>query len=88
MNIDWPVAFMIMVAFAACAGVVSEFIKTRARSAQDEASGRYAEQYRILSSNYEALLKETREGQANIQTELAELQKKSESIEKMLKEVG
>jgi polyhydroxyalkanoate synthesis regulator phasin len=88
MNIDWPLALIMMVTIGACAGVVSEFVKSRARSAQDEAGAKYAEQYRIISADYDTLLKESRDSQAAIQSELVELHKKVDSIEKLLREVG
>ena len=87
MSIDWPMAFIVMIAIGACAGVVSEFIKSRSRSAQDEAGAKYAEQYRTIAANYETLVKGTQEAQAAIQNELGDMQKKVDSIEKMLKEV-
>jgi polyhydroxyalkanoate synthesis regulator phasin len=88
MSIDWPVAFIMMIAIAACAGVISEFVKTRSRSAQDETGAKYADQYRSMVENYETLSKETRESQAALQSKLDEMQKKVDAVEKMLREVG
>ncbi|MDR3577326.1 MAG: hypothetical protein P4L50_25980 [Anaerolineaceae bacterium] len=88
MTIDWPVAFIIMIALAACAGVASEFIKRRASSAQNEAGAQFAEQYRIQSSNYESLVKELSDTQADVRTALVDLNKKVDNIEKILREVS
>ena len=88
MNLDWPLAFVIMVCLGAAAGVVSEFIKSRSRSALDEAEAKYAEQYRLLAAGYETLVKETRDNQSAIAADLSDLQKKVEGIEKILREVG
>jgi len=88
MSIDWPVAFVVMIAIAACAGVMSEYVKSRSRSTQDETGAKYAEQYRKMVENYETLAKETREAQATLQSKLEEMQKKIDAMEKMLREVG
>ena len=50
--------------------------------------GKSGEQYRALAAAYEGLAKETRDGQKAMQADLAELRKRAESIERMMREVG
>ena len=88
MSIDWPVAFIIVIALCAMTGMATEYIKSRARTAQDKDNLLTGEQYRSLVLDYQNLAKEIRETQSSLQVELAECHKKVDAIDKMMREVG
>ncbi|MBN2083908.1 MAG: hypothetical protein JW748_01700 [Anaerolineales bacterium] len=81
MTIDWPVALIIMVLIAAGAGVLSGILNHPHDVALKTVSEKYA-------SQYQALAQETRDLQKAIQTDLADIRTKVESIERMMREVG
>ena len=70
------------------AAVFSAVIAGRAQVASEAEKGKSGEQYRTLAAAYEGLAKETRDGQKAMQADLAELRKRAESIERMMREVG
>ena len=87
-TIGWPAAIIAVFILIVVAVVLSTYFGGRAAVAGEEAKGKYGEQYRLIAADYEALAKETRDLQAAIQTDLAELRTKVESIEAMMREVG
>ena len=88
MNIGWPAAVIVLVTIVGVVSVVSAVIAARAAVAQEEAKGKYGDQYRTLAADYEALARETREVQAAMQADLADLRRNVESIERMMREVA
>ncbi len=81
MTIDWPLALIIMVVIAAVAGVLSGILNHPHDVALKTVSEEYAAQYQSLAQ-------ETRDLQKAMQTDLAEIRGKVESIERMMREVG
>ena len=81
MTIDWPVAIIIVVLIVAGAGVFSGILNHPHDVALKTISEKYAGQYQTLAQ-------ETRDLQKAIQTDLAEIRAKVESIERMMREVG
>jgi hypothetical protein len=81
MTIDWPLAMIITVLIVAVAGVYSGILNHPHDVALKTLSEKYA-------SQYQALAQETRDLQKTMQTDLAELRAKVESIERMMREVG
>jgi uncharacterized protein Yka (UPF0111/DUF47 family) len=81
MTIDWPLAMIITVLIVAVAGVSSGILNHPHDVALKTLSEKYA-------SQYQALAQETRDLQKTMQTDLAELRAKVESIERMMREVG
>ena len=56
--------------------------------AQEEAKGKYGEQYRMLADDFEKLAGETREATLAIQTDLATMLERVDSINRMMREVS
>lgn len=81
MTIDWPVALIIVVLIVAVGGVLSGILNHPHDVALKTISEKYA-------SQYQALAQETRDLQKAMQTDLAEIRAKVESIERMMREVG
>jgi uncharacterized protein YoxC len=81
MTIDWPVAIIIVVLIVAVAGVSSGILNHPHDVALKTISEKYA-------SQYQALAQETRDLQKAMQTDLAEIRAKVESIERMMRDVG
>ena len=81
MTIDWPLAMIIVVLIVAGAGVFSGILNHPHDLALKTISEKYAGQY-------QALAQETRDLQKAMQTDLAEIRAKVESIERMMREVG
>lgn len=88
MTIGWPVALVAIAIIIGIVTVLSTIAAGRAEVAREEAKGKYGEQYRMIAADYETLAKETRDAQAAMQSDLAELRKKVDSIEQMMREVG
>ena len=84
----WPEVVIIVFVVIGAVALVSTLVAVRAGVRTEEAKGRYADQYRKLVADYEALAKETRDGQAAVGADLAELRKAVESIETMMREVA
>jgi hypothetical protein len=78
---DWPLAMIITVLIVAVAGVSSGILNHPHDVALKTLSEKYA-------SQYQALAQETRDLQKAMQTDLAEIRAKVESIERMMREVG
>ncbi len=81
MTIDWPLAMIITVLIVAVAGVSSGILNHPHDVALKTLSEKYA-------SQYQALAQETRDLQKGMQTDLADMRAKVESIERMMREVG
>ncbi|MBN2256274.1 MAG: hypothetical protein JW704_00330 [Anaerolineaceae bacterium] len=88
MTIEWPVAIIIIVLIAAIGGVGPELVTRKSKNTHDAIEAEFGRQYQDMAQNYESLAQELREGQAKMQSDLAELRKKVDSMERMLKEVG
>ncbi len=63
------------------AAVISEWLKNRG-------SAEFVTQYRELSARYDELAQALRDGQKTMQSDLAELRKQMDSVERMMKDVG
>jgi len=81
MTVDWPLAMIITVLIVAVAGVSSGILNHPHDVALKTLSEKYA-------SQYQALAQETRDLQKGMQTDLADMRAKVESIERMMREVG
>jgi uncharacterized protein YoxC len=81
MTIDWPVALIILVLIIVVGAIVSGILN----HPHDVALKTISEKY---TSQYQALSQETRDLQKAMQTDLAEIRAKVESIERMMREVG
>ena len=85
---SWPEAIVVVIGIIGVVAVLSTVLGGRAAVAAEEAKGKYGEQYRMLSDDYEKLAKEMRDVQAAMQADIGEMRAKVESIEKMMREVG
>ena len=88
MNIEWPVALIILVLIVVVGAIASGILNRPHDVALKIISEKYATQYQALVSDYAALSKETKALQQAMQTDLAEMRAKMESIERMMREVG
>jgi ribosome-binding protein aMBF1 (putative translation factor) len=77
---------MVVLVFLGC--IALAFIDIRGKTAQEEAKGKYGEQYRMIAADYETLAKETREATQAIQSDLATMLARVDSIDRMMREVG
>jgi septal ring factor EnvC (AmiA/AmiB activator) len=90
---SWPLAgalstvLIIVVTIVSVTILVAMAIRSRGTAAQDETTIRSAEQFRELAASYDRLLKEMRDTQATLKSELAEIRRKVDSIEHMMREV-
>jgi len=84
----WPLAVVIAIVVIGVVAVLSSIVAGNASVAAEKAKGEYGEQYRMIAADYETLAKETRDAAKAMQSDLAELRKKVDSIEKMMREVG
>lgn len=98
MSISWPVA-AIVVALVFILGVIVlgfwssrpgslSMSRVRAEVAKEEARAKYGEEYRMLAADYETLAKELRDATSAIQSDLATMLERVDSIERMMREVG
>ncbi len=87
MNISWPMVVIIAIVMVGIAAVASGVIAARAEVAREEAKGKHGEQYRELAAGYESLAKEIRDAQKTMQADLAEVRKRTEAMERMMREV-
>ena len=85
---SWSVAVIVMVVLVFLGCIALAFIDIRGKTAQEEAKGKYGEQYRLIAADYETLAKETRDAATAMQADLARLRDKVDSIEAMMREVG
>ncbi len=88
MTIGWPAALIVIVVIIGIVAFLSTVVAGRTEVEREEAKGKYGDQYRQLAADYESLAKETKNVQAAMQSDLAELRSKVESIEGMMREVG
>jgi len=87
-TIGWPVVVVLAIVMVGVSAVLSAVVAGRAQVASEAEKGKSAGQYRALAADYESLAKETRDVQKAMQADLAELRKRVESIERMMREVG
>jgi deoxyadenosine/deoxycytidine kinase len=87
MGIDWTIMVIAVITIASGAGVISEFIKARAKAGEEAARAALSDQFQSLAASYEMLAKEMRDSQVSTQAALVDLGKKLETIEKILKSV-
>jgi membrane protein required for beta-lactamase induction len=88
MNIDWPVAFIILALIAAVGGLGAEALKHRLNASERDVKAEYEERYRMLASDCTSLAKEMHEDQKAVRSDLADMRAKVESIERMMRDVG
>jgi hypothetical protein len=86
--IGWPAAVIVMVLIIGGVALFSTVVASNASVASEKTKGKWADQYGELVGNYEGLARDTRDLQAALQAELAELRQKVDSIEHMMREVA
>ena len=87
-TIGWPVAVILVIVVIGAVALLSTIVASNAGIASEKTRGKFADQYRELVSQYESLAQQTRDLQAAMQADLAELTTKVASIEHMMKEVA
>jgi hypothetical protein len=85
--IGWPATVIVVIVVIGVVALISTVVASNAGVASEKTKGKFTEQYRELVTSYEALAQKTRDLQTAAQAELAELRKKVESIERMMREV-
>jgi hypothetical protein len=86
--IGWPATVIVVIVVIGVVALISTVVASNAGVASEKTKGKLTEQYRELVTSYEALAQETHDLQTAAQAELAELRKKVESIEHMMREVA
>jgi ribosome-binding protein aMBF1 (putative translation factor) len=81
-------AVIVIIIILGAVALFSTVAAGRASVATEEAKGKSGEQYRMLAADYETLVKETRDAATAMQSDLAKLREKVDSIEHMMREVG
>jgi outer membrane murein-binding lipoprotein Lpp len=84
----WPLAVILIIVIIGAVALLSTIVAGNASVAAEAEKGKNGEQYRLLAADYETLAKETRDAATAIQTDLAALREKVDSVEKMMREVG
>ena len=84
----WPLVVVIAIVVIGGVALLSAVVAGNASVAAEKAKGEYGEQYRLIAADYEKLAQETRDAAKVMQTDLATLRAKVDSIEKMMREVG
>jgi type II secretory pathway pseudopilin PulG len=84
----WPLVVVIAIVVIGGVALLSAVVAGNASVAAEKAKGEYGEQYRLIAADYEKLAQETRDAAKVMQTDLATLREKVESIEHMMREVG
>lgn len=87
-TIGWPVAVVLVIVIIGGVALLSTIVASNAGVASEKTKGQFADQYRGLVGDYEKLTQETRDLQAAMQADLAELRKTVDSIEHMMREVA
>jgi len=87
-TIGWPAAVILVIVVIGAVALLSTIVASNAGVASEKTRGKFADQYRELVSQYESLAQQTRDLQAAMQADLAELTTKVASIEHMMKEVA
>ena len=87
-TIGWPAAVVLVIVIIGVVALLSTIVASNAGVASEKTKGKLADQYRELVGEYENLAQQTRDLQAAMQADLAELGKKVESIEHMMREVA
>ena len=84
----WPLVVVIAIVVIGGVAFLSAAVAGNASVAAEKAKGESGEQYRLIAADYEKLAQETRDATKAMQTDLAMLRAKVDSIEKMMREVG
>ena len=87
-TIGWPAAVVLVIVVIGVVALLSTIVASNAGVASEKTRGKLADQYRELVGEYETLAQQTRDLQAAMQADLAELGKKVASIEHMMREVA
>lgn len=98
MSISWPVAAIVVALVIIIGMIIMGTLSSRpgslsrsrisAQAAKEEVQAQHAEQYCTLAADYEALARETRDATAAMQSDLATMLERVDSIERMMREVG
>jgi RNA binding exosome subunit len=88
MSISWPIAWIAIVVLAFLGMIIMMIVGGNAEVAKEEAKGKYGEQYRMLAADYEKVTKEMRDATSAIQSDIAVMRERVDSIERMMREVG
>jgi outer membrane murein-binding lipoprotein Lpp len=86
--IGWPAAVILVIVIIGVVALLSTIVASNAGVASEKTKGKFADQYSELVGDYEKLAQETKDLQAAMQADLAELRQKVESIEHMMREVA
>ena len=84
----WPLAIVIAIVVIGAVAFLSTIVAGNASVAAEKAKGENGEQYRVIAADYEKLAEQTRDNVKTIQSDLATLREKVDSIERMMREVG
>lgn len=88
MNIGWPLAIVIIAIVIGIVAYLSTLSAADSAVAVEAEKARGGEAFKQLTADYEKLAKETRDVQVAMQSDLADMRAKVESMEKMMREVG
>ena len=98
MSISWPVAAIVVALVIIIGMIIMGTLSSRpgslsrsrisAQVAKEEVQAQHAEQYRTLAADYETLAREMRDATSAIQSDLATMLERVDSIERMMREVG
>ena len=98
MSISWPVAAIVVALVFIIGLIILGSLSSRpgslsrskisAEIAKEEVQAKHDEQYRTLAADYETLAREMRDATSAIQSDLATMLERVDSIERMMREVG
>lgn len=88
MSFEWQDVVVIAIVVFGAAAIVSAVISSRAQVASEAKKAQPGEQYQSLAADYGTLAKETRDALKGMQADLADLRKRVEAVERMMREVG
>jgi hypothetical protein len=88
MTINWPEAAIVIVLLMIVGAFVLGKSHTAAEIAREAAKGKNGDQYRILAADYEKLARETHDATLAMQSDLAAMLARVDSIERMMRDVA
>jgi ribosome-binding protein aMBF1 (putative translation factor) len=88
MNMSWSVAVIVIVVLVFLGSIALALVDVRGKVAKEEAKGKYGEQYRMLVADYGQFAKEMRDATQAMQSDLAAMLERVDSIDRMMREVG
>ena len=85
---SWSVAVIVIVVLVFLGSIALALVDVRGKVAKEEAKGKYGEQYRMLVAVYGQFAKEMRDATQAMQSDLAAMLERGDSIDRMMREVG